>query len=283
MLELLGFSPEIIIAIARQLLPEQDRRNPVYHEIEGQEARINRTSLNHLSQTCKTLQRLVQPILYRCAYTQGDACVSLVRTICLRPDLGQAIREIHIGGWGFNPGCEVPAADRPLFERLFTNYTKDFNGNAISVSPYWYKNSPVAWSLNDRETHFAGKPDVALAALVLTKIPYVERIKLWSYYDGDYPFFQPNSMLRLQYLGLSHGDTEGGVDLSTVKGICMAAPNLEQLNGFALDNISEPIPHKRLEKLVIRYSLITAKEFPTLLSGFDNLQSFEYDCGGSMI
>ena len=50
------------------------------------------TSLNWLSQTCRLLRDIAQPILYH--HIQQCDCVRLLRTLIARPDLAAAVRSV---------------------------------------------------------------------------------------------------------------------------------------------------------------------------------------------
>lgn len=282
--QLLDLSPEIIIAIAAQLLPEFDPDEPITDDFEERLSKTNRAALNSLSQTCRTLQRFVQPVLYRCPFTEDSHCLSLVRTIFQRPDLAKAVREMHIGAWKFEKDQKIPADDFVFFESQLAKYAKDSNGNPLPITYGWYQEVRGDLEPGGQETELCiASPDSALSALVATQIPNVERLRVYSCYSKRCFFCQPNSLPRLQYLSLAHCDDEMGVDLAKVKNICLAAPNLKQLDGFMIGSVSGPMPHENLRKLRILHSVIEEQELTPLITGFKSLESFTYESGGAAI
>ncbi|KAF7558901.1 hypothetical protein G7046_g5253 [Stylonectria norvegica] len=292
MTRLLELPAEILSAICRELCPHcVSKGSPLenFMNTDLNAARDCLASLSHLSRTCKTLRVHSQPVLYHCPLSCASGLASLVRTLAEHPELGQQVVELYLGGLYFpSISGTIPPDDIAICNNLMATHTHDADGEPIIVSQRWPLQDRPATAPEDATAPEEGEifeyaQEYALAALILTQTPNLERLRVETYYNSTFPFCQRGSLPRLTELRLQHGDTEMGVSIDTVRGILLAAPALESFSGHMIRGVSESVSHDNIRKVDLNYSAMDSEDFANLMRGFRKLETFSYYSGGSIV
>lgn len=243
---LLNLPAELLCRIAKAILPPHDH---YWNEWLG--TLVNNRALFNLSLTCKVLADVCLPLLYQHVSTMSpfswnDVPISMIRTLCLRPDLAAHVPELAVGGedWMFlcetYPGYEVnhrqrewqiSPAEAELFNRGFRRHcitsigdnksaesddenridTKDGHENGHDSSAAYRLAAVKAPSDAICDDEWSEQALSALSALAIVKSPNLRSLKLqsrgWALPHDVKPLVTFNKLTEVYW---SYADTEGG-------------------------------------------------------------------------
>ncbi|CAH0047050.1 unnamed protein product [Clonostachys solani] len=225
-------------------------------------------SLVRLSQTCSMLREIAQPIGYHCPISE-NGFISLVRTLCERPDLASKVQVFRAGG-GCIPalGAELSDAASNLFQSQMAQFTEN------------------------RPQLFNEHPQLAVSALSLAKVPNAKSLTMVLSEEGadDFPFIANNGLPNVEEIYIENGQDalEHPCQDATEPILSAASSALKhfEMNGFFI----EFLPMSTVESQITSLHLIDCRiEYDTmanLLYGWDrlsNLSEFIYRPGGAEI
>lgn len=231
--------------------------------------RASLKSMAGLCRTCKALQRVAQPILYRFPLAYDDGVVSLTRTLATREDLKAKAQGLVIK---LAPPSEekkqlvISPEDQDLFSNLMAKYPTRANGEPIDIPPTWATE-------DENSKDFARHPKRIMTALVLTQIPNAERISIEMNSNADLPFCQPGSLPHLvefsaRYCGRSC------FNMMLLDGVLKAAPALKTLNTVNIYMVKESkgVSHDSITTLDLTDSALEEGSFKKIMEGFPKLE-----------
>lgn len=280
MTNLLNLPTEILQEICEALSPTH-----IYGTLQHIENmwfnRVLISTLSRFSQTCSTLRNLAQPMLYYCPLTAGSGFVSLVRTLCDRPDLAQMVRVLKVNGpWYLVRGHVISAKDVALFNSVLLG-CRGVDGQPAQVSRNWHltvRPQPLIYSATEL---FEYDPRMALSALALAQITNVLRLEVGVYDDEPlcFAFCHPGSFPRLRELYLEHGEARTGDDLNAVNSLLRAAPALRSLEACRINSASNCIRHDNVVEVRLTNNNLDFGSLQRIMGQFKNLQTFSYRAG----
>ncbi|KAL7786749.1 hypothetical protein V8C37DRAFT_391585 [Trichoderma ceciliae] len=221
--------------------------------------RRHKSDLASLSQTCRRLRDIAQPLLYHDIHA-GDM-MPLLRTVIARPDLAAQIRGLC------NNESEV---SRPLAEDLMM-LEAEARRLGIRDEDKW-----VELMLNDDTER-----GIWLLELTLSHLPNAEALTITLPYGYEYGFgnlFKRSVVMgSVKRLSLCHWDNDGcAVDLGRLGDFLAMMPCLESLEVNLCGGATQHLPLAELRSLVFTQSNISAASLKRLVSSCPKLESFEY-------
>lgn len=277
MTNLLDLPTEVLQEICKALSPTHIHGSLQHIE----NMRFNRvliSALSGLSQTCWTFRNLAQPMLYYCPLTAGSGFISLVRTLCERPDLAQMVRVLRVNGpWHLKRGHVISANDVAFFN-IALSKCRGVDGQPIQVSQNWHLTVRPQPLIHSETELFQYDPRMALSALALAQITNVLRLEVGAYDDEplSFMFCRPGSFPRLRELYLEHGAARRGEDLNAVDSLLQAAPALSSLEACRINSASDFIRHDNVVEVTLRNNNLDFGSLQTIMRQFRNLQTFSY-------
>jgi hypothetical protein len=222
--------------------------------------------LNELSQTCRLLCDIAQPMLYH--HIPRCDVVLLLRTLLARPDLAAVVRSVSNEeySWTGNPTAD----DIPWIEAA-----ADRAG--ITVPPVWHVAS------GEWETHVIE----FLFDLALAHVPHIEALHCVVPSDG-----RAGRCLRgpgnitfpsLRCMLLSHWDTEGGFRLSPRCEVLKRAPNLQSLTTRMCYRVTPGLSMPSVTSLSFEQGFLTDRDLENALTMCPRLEDLSYDSGGGNV
>ncbi|KAJ4318826.1 hypothetical protein N0V84_006639 [Fusarium piperis] len=233
------------------------------------EYRASLKSVAGLCRTCKALQRVARPILYRFPLAYDVGAISLTRTLATREDLKARVQGLVIK---LAPSGEekqelvISPDDQDLFNNLMAKYPTRANGELINI--------PSTWATADENSkEFTGHPKRIMTALILTQIPNAERISIDMSSGADLPFCQPGSLPRLVELDARYCG-KSCFDMMRLDGVLKAAPALKTLNTVNIFMVeeSEGVSHDNITALDLTDSALEVGSFKKIMEGFPKLE-----------
>lgn len=238
--------------------------------------------LSRFSRTCSVMRDIAQPVMFHYPVPSIRGFMSLVRTLCRRPDLARRVRIFDAGGgWSFLKDWELPKDDVEFFNAVMKKYPSA-NGRPFRVADRWWKQEDIL----KRQQLFECCPSVALSAISLAQITQVHRLSLCTLWETkfDYPFCPPGSLPHLAELTIENFDQQldPGSDVTNV--MLAAAPRLQymKISWFFIDYQLDPTNNEQLVTLHLQSIRIRRKSLFHLLRNAKNLQTLLYHPGGSL-
>lgn len=258
--------------IALTHLPSEILYNIIHHVSTDNEEYLRAHRLACLSRTCKLLRDLVQPALYRYLRANHRNIVSLLRTLCERPDLAQMVKE-----WK----RDVPLSHEGASEdeiSLFNEQLEKYFGTRMQEPPFLEFGDDESSEANDDDGDDDDPEIDALGSLIICLVPNIVTLTISKHYE-TFPSFPPASLPHLTELNVSFDDSDGGISLEDFQPILATAPILRTLNCDTVGSIPDNIAHPNITTLNLAYSNIGLSELKAAVRGFPKLESFSYDYG----
>lgn len=244
-----------------------------------------RHDLSRLSQTCRVLRQVVQPVLFHCPVPRYGRFLSLARTLVRRPDLARSVREFHLGMWVVMYDEDVTVEDQEMFNALLEGF--EMPRHLLREDGTWPRDWLQAGRHSEPHTHelvgayFFDNRVKVVNALCATIVTNVEHLHLQPLGVPDFPFGAPGSLPRLTDLTLSAAD---GMRMDCARAIMDAAPALERFKGFKINGVSAPrtppLRHANLRSVDLESSLLGPQAIKDLMWAFPRLEVFGYESGG---
>lgn len=262
------------------------------------EERLRVKTLTSLCMTSKSLNASATRHLYHCPTPEKWS--SLARTLITAPDKARCVKDLRLG-----------VSDWPDDSSLIPETVVAYRGARIEAYV------PVLGSVEDfdRAEYFADYSfegtvhaegfvhynDNITVDIVTSLCPSLERLEASLGYFKAFCFCAPNSLMALTHVSLRHNDTEGGLGLDDITDLFRAAPNLTSISLYQVsmegddddgddgddgsDNDSKdvPVPLHLVKYLRLQNSAVGKGALGVILRTCPNLETFEYDAGGSCI
>ncbi|KAF6825103.1 aromatic aminotransferase [Colletotrichum plurivorum] len=242
-----------------------------------------RRDLSRLSQTCRVLRDMAQPVLFHCPMPRYGRFLSLARTLVRRPDLARSVRELHLGTWVILYDEDVTAEDQEMFNATLDDFEmpehllkedgtwpRDWLQAGVGFVPRTYEGAGAQF-FDNRER--------VVNALCAILVPNVEHLHLRPLERPEFPFNAPGSLPRLTDLTMSAAE---GMVMGHCRGIMDAAPALlrfkgSKINGVSLGAGKPPLNHANLRSVDLENSLLSDPSVKLIMGGFPRLESFGYE------
>ncbi|KAF6824520.1 aromatic aminotransferase [Colletotrichum musicola] len=242
-----------------------------------------RRDLSRLSQTCRVMRDMAQPILFHCPIPRSGRFLSLARTLVRRPDLGRCVRELHLGTWAILYDEDVTAEDQEMFDAMIDGF--EMPPHLLKEDGTWPRDwlqAGVGFVPRTYEwvgAHFFDNRERVVNALCATLVPNVEHLHLRPLERPEFPFNAPGSLPRLTDLTMSAAE---GMVMEHCRGIMDAAPAMlrfkgSKINGVSLGTGKPPLKHANLRSVDLENSLLSHPSVKLIMGGFPRLESFGYE------
>ncbi|KAF6806684.1 aromatic aminotransferase [Colletotrichum sojae] len=248
-----------------------------------------RRDLSRLSQTCRVMRNLAQPVLFHCPMPRYGRFLSLARTLVRRPDLGRCVKELHLGTWVILYDEGVTVEDQEMFNAMLDGFEmpphllkedgtwpRDWLQAGVGFVPRTYERG---------DAYFFDNRERVVNALCATLVPNVEHLHLRPLERPEFPFNAPGSLPRLTDLTMSAAE---GMVMEHCRGIMDAAPALLRFKGSKINGVRwpgangpwfnpEPFVHRNLRSIDLENSLLSNHSVFLIMRGFRRLESFGYE------
>ncbi|EHK17148.1 uncharacterized protein TRIVIDRAFT_226991 [Trichoderma virens Gv29-8] len=214
------------------------------------------STLSSLSQTCRRLRDIAQPVLHHTVTPWN--MIPFVRTIIARPDLASQVRQLNTN--------EVNESEP--FQRDIKICQAE--ARRLNIRD---RNELARTLLDNRITYYHLLLELALALL-----PNVTKLSLMMPFGTDYQsedFFKlPVAMKFVSSLVLLPQEP---VDLGHLRSFLAMLPRLERLEIEACQCITQPLPLAELRSLIIERSGMGAASLQMIVRSCPKLEHFGYN------
>lgn len=304
--QLLCLPEEILLKIAEAVYGTDENIFKDIGELCNRQPTIDWASVSSLSKTCRKLRRIVQPLLFRCAYSKGylnDGAVNLIQSLMSRPELAGQVRDAVIGDWvgvyNFRSSTDGKKPKRwqvtPEEAAFFNHELAKFD---VRISQFSYdsedrlskspetsagKVSPIHQMYDSFSAMAVPEPQWAtekwLATLAILQARNVERLVLrtcrWTLPDQVTLPAPLQNLVEISWINdyLNFG---GLIDYS-VAWVLAAAPALQTFRGVHIRTVKEiGFKHESVTEVVLIASCLKRESLDALFVAFPNLERFTY-------
>lgn len=223
--------------------------------------RESQAALASLCRTNKLLNYIATPLLYHTPfYGYRQTQQKVAKTILdARPELAQHVKSVHLVQSDFDESLLSGEASQ-LIEKVAGKLEAVYDVDRDST-PYFL-------------------------ALMAGRCTNMEELCILAHSDerSPVPFSAPGSLPKLNRLMVSHWDTEGGFDLSRLKDLFEAAPNITSLFVHNMDRIQPGRMNMRnMKELYLSNTVLGPDELRILLEHCPKLERLRYDIGDACV
>ncbi|KAK5994377.1 hypothetical protein PT974_04851 [Cladobotryum mycophilum] len=234
-------------------------------------------TLAQISQTCRALCRIAQPVLFHWACAYPGQFMGMARSILSNEDLAPHVRYLRLDalsrGQLDGSGWHAQLNELELFHEYMTSFApKDpDHEHYLAKIPPW--NTPDSLFTGKRQEKLRD----AFYFFILTKVTNVERIII----DSNWMTFPQQGMTTLpRLIDITFQEvTSNGVSLNHLTPLLEAAPLLKTLVVNNIREIEDKFPPQRLLRLNLSDSAISGQDLRLLMKSITGLQSFRYKSG----
>lgn len=226
-----------------------------------------------LARSCKALQTLATPYLYRAPAAEDRRVILLLRTLSKNPTLAAHIKEITsiFGHW---PSDRVRHRDFALLNELREKFHVDRSGRRLEIRADWIQ-EPWKTSLNCTLEQIQLGFAIALA-------PNLGRLEV-CLDSSKIPFIKKDHLSHLTHFMLNPRPDTSEISLDVAQNILEAAPNLQSIIASRICSAPNVPTLQNLKTLKLLFSAMAAEDFERLMGAFPKLRSFTFQSGGSAI
>ncbi|EFQ99985.1 hypothetical protein MGYG_02993 [Nannizzia gypsea CBS 118893] len=276
---LTAFPAEILLAIIRQLDPWRLCRRSLQYDTFDEADWESYAALASLSRTCKTLQHLAQPQLFRRIPLDDGNIAELTRTLIKQPHLAGAVQDLSTGNLWLKRRndfkWDICEEDTTMLDKYLAVYYRDTPTIPLEQIQLVLEHYPL-WDSFD----ISG----ALAVVAIAQTTNIQRLIInpsHCYFPKSFTLPELPCLTEFYYIHshCTHSYEQPKLqDNSILNIIFAAAPALKRFHAHIIDCLPPNIPYNNVTEAVLTESCLSYASFRTLIERFPRLQKFTYEC-----